>query len=51
MLIVNGQTVINDFTFHSPTIDTSTTPLALVAGQSYSIQVNYFQGGGARRRN
>jgi len=45
-LLINGQVVISDFTFHPPTIDTSATPLALQAGKSYSIEVDYFQGGG-----
>jgi fibronectin type 3 domain-containing protein len=44
-VFVNGQVVINDFSFHGPTIDTSTT-LALQAGKSYAVQVDYFQGGG-----
>jgi autotransporter-associated beta strand protein len=42
---VNGQLLINDFTAHSATVDTS-SPLALEAGQSYAIEVDYFQGGG-----
>ena len=44
-LYVNGQLVINDFTYHGATTDTSAA-IQLQAGQSYSIQMVYFQGGG-----
>ncbi len=45
-VIVNGKTVINDFTGHAPTVDTGS--LALTAGETYSIEVDYYyQGGGA----
>jgi fibronectin type 3 domain-containing protein len=44
-VIVNGQVVINDNSPHSPTVDTS-APIQLVAGQSYAIEVDYFQAGG-----
>jgi hypothetical protein len=45
-LYVNGQLVINDWTYHSATTDTS-APIQLVAGQKYAIEMDYFEGGGA----
>ncbi len=44
VLKINGNTVINDFTYHAPTTDT--VAIALTAGTSYSIEMDYFQGGG-----
>lgn len=41
---INGQLVIDDYTYHAPTLDHGT--LNLVAGQKYSIDIKYFQGGG-----
>ncbi|MFI5379946.1 MAG: PA14 domain-containing protein [Tepidisphaerales bacterium] len=43
-LSVNGQQIINDWTYHGQTLDTGT--IALVAGQQYSIELDFFQGGG-----
>ncbi|MGA2497764.1 MAG: PA14 domain-containing protein, partial [Tepidisphaeraceae bacterium] len=43
-LFVNGQQIINDWTYHGQTLDTGT--IALVAGQQYSIELDFFQGGG-----
>ncbi|HLV78967.1 MAG TPA: chitobiase/beta-hexosaminidase C-terminal domain-containing protein, partial [Chthonomonadaceae bacterium] len=43
-LFVNGQEIINDWTYHAPTVDTGT--IHLVAGKSYAIKLEYFQGGG-----
>jgi len=43
-LIVNGQTIINDWTQHAPTVDTAT--FQMTAGQKYTIQIKYFQAGG-----
>jgi hypothetical protein len=45
-LYVNGQLVINDWTYHGATTDNS-APIQLVAGQKYSIEMDYFEGGGA----
>ncbi len=44
-VILNGQTIISDYVLHSPTVDTSAT-INLVAGQSYTIEVDYFQNSG-----
>lgn len=41
-VILNGNTIINDWTVHPARTDTS-TPLPLVAGQKYSIEVDFFQ--------
>ena len=41
---VNGQEIINDWTYHGPTSDSGT--IALQAGQRYDIKVEFFQGGG-----
>jgi len=41
---INGQLVIDDFSYHAPTMDQGT--IKLVAGQKYSIDIKYFQGGG-----
>jgi len=40
-LIVNGQTLINDWTDHSARTDSGS--ISLVAGQKYSIEVDYYQ--------
>lgn len=42
---INGQLIINDYTYHAATLDTGT--INLVGGVKYRIQINYFQGGGA----
>ena len=47
-LIVNGQTVISDLVDQPPTLESS-APIALQAGQSYPIEILYFQGTGERR--
>ena len=44
-LYVNGQLVINDWTYHAATTDNS-APIQLVAGQMYSIEMAYFEGSG-----
>ena len=41
---VNGQTLINDWTPHAAKTDTAT--MALVAGQSYAIELDYYQNAG-----
>ena len=43
-LWVNGQLVIDNYTYHAPTMDQGT--INLVAGQKYSIDIKFFQGGG-----
>ena len=43
-VFVNGQEIINDWTYHGPTTDTGT--IALQAGRRYDVTVEYFQGGG-----
>jgi large repetitive protein len=49
-LWVNGQQLINNWTVHSPTTDTSVS-INLVAGQSYTITMEYFErSGGAVAR-
>jgi hypothetical protein len=40
---VNGQQIINNWTDHAPTTNTS-APVALVGGTSYSIVVEYYEG-------
>jgi hypothetical protein len=40
-LIVNGQTLINDWTDHAPRTDSGS--INLVAGQKYAIEVDYYQ--------
>ena len=45
-LYVNGQLVINDWTYHSATTDTS-APIQLAAGQKYAVEMDYFEGTGA----
>jgi PA14 domain/Chitobiase/beta-hexosaminidase C-terminal domain len=42
---INGQLIINDYTYHAATLDVGT--INLVGGRQYTIQINYFQGGGA----
>ncbi|MDB5357483.1 MAG: hypothetical protein JWN24_3936, partial [Phycisphaerales bacterium] len=44
MLFVNGQQLINDWTTHGTTTDTGT--ISLVAGQLYTLEMDFFQGGG-----
>jgi len=39
-VIVNGKTIINDWTTHAPTVDTGTISLAV--GTSVSIEVDYY---------
>ncbi|HLV78750.1 MAG TPA: PA14 domain-containing protein, partial [Chthonomonadaceae bacterium] len=41
---INGVEIINDWTNHAPTWDEGS--IALTAGQSYSIKIEYFQGTG-----
>jgi hypothetical protein len=43
-LWLNGQLLINNWTFHGPTWDSGTVTLS--AGQKYDIMVEYFQGSG-----
>ena len=43
-VFINGQQIINDWTFHAATEDSGT--IALSAGTQYNIEVDYFQGGG-----
>ena len=43
-LVVNGKTLINDWTDHPATTDTGS--INLVAGQAYSIELDYYQGEG-----
>ncbi len=42
-LFVNGKELINDFTAHGETDDTGAPAIALVAGQSYAIEIVYIQ--------
>jgi hypothetical protein len=42
VLKINSNTVINDFTHHPPT--THTYSVALTAGKTYAIEMDYFQG-------
>lgn len=44
VLKIDGNTIINDFTDHGPTTDTNS--IALTAGQTYTIEMDYFQAGG-----
>ncbi len=44
-VFLNGQTIISDYTDHASTTDTS-LPINLMAGQNYTIEVDYFQAGG-----
>ena len=47
-LWVNGQRIINNWTAHSPTVNSS-TGIALTAGVRYNIRLDYYeQGGGAQ---
>ncbi|HZL35467.1 MAG TPA: PA14 domain-containing protein [Tepidisphaeraceae bacterium] len=43
-LFVNGQELINDWTNHGQTSDSGS--IALSAGQEYTIEMDFFQGGG-----
>jgi hypothetical protein len=45
-LYINGTLVINDWTYHAATNDNS-APIQLTAGQKYTIEMDYFEGGGA----
>ena len=42
---VDGNKIIDDYTTHGPTTDTSSS-VALVAGQKYTIELNYYERGG-----
>jgi len=42
----DGELVINRWTNHSPTEDTYTTPVALTAGQSYDIKIEFYENTG-----
>jgi PKD repeat protein len=42
-LFIDGQMVIDNFTFHAPTRDSS-GPISLQDGQMYHVQMRYFQG-------
>ncbi len=44
-LTVNGTQIINDWTDHGPTTDNS-APVALTAGQLYSVTLEYYEDGG-----
>lgn len=46
-LWINNQQIINNWTGHGATVDTG-TPVQMVAGQRYSIRLEYFQGGGGK---
>ncbi|MGJ7490967.1 PilC/PilY family type IV pilus protein [Variovorax sp. ZT4R33] len=41
----NGNCVINNWTDHGPVIDDS-VPIAMTAGQTYRVRVEYYEGGG-----
>ena len=43
-LWVNGQLIIDDWTYHGPTIDTGS--IVLEQGKKYDIKLEFFQGGG-----
>lgn len=43
-LWVNGQLLIDDWTYHGPTWDQGT--VVLTGGQKYDVKIEYFQGGG-----
>ena len=43
-LWVNGQLVIDNWSYHGPTLDSGT--ITLTAGQKYDIKMEYFEGGG-----
>lgn len=43
-LWVNGQLLIDDWTYHAPTVDSGT--ITLTAGQKVSIEMDFFQGYG-----
>ena len=43
-LVVDGKTLINDWTDHAASTDTGT--INLVAGHAYSIELDYYQAGG-----
>jgi hypothetical protein len=43
-LSVNGQQIINNWTDHAPTENSGT--ISLVAGQKYSIQMDFYENGG-----
>jgi hypothetical protein len=45
-VILAGQTIINNYADHGSTVNTS-SPIALVAGQSYSIEIDYYENGGS----
>ncbi len=42
-LWVNGVLVVDNWTDHSPTTNTGATPIALTAGQSYDIRLEYYE--------
>lgn len=44
-LFVNDKVVISNWSYHAPTTNNS-DPFPVVAGQKYSIRVEYFEGGG-----
>jgi YVTN family beta-propeller protein len=47
---VGGTQVINNWTDHGPTLDTS-APIAMIAGQRYDVRMEYYErGGGAVAR-
>lgn len=41
---VNGTLIIDDWTYHAPTLDSGT--ISLTANQKYDIKIEFFQGGG-----
>lgn len=43
-VFIDGVKVIDDYNYHAPTLDTAT--VQLLAKKKYTIQINYFQGGG-----
>jgi PA14 domain len=45
-LYINSQLVINDWTYHGAAQDSS-VGIALQAGQKYTVEMDYFEGGGA----
>ena len=45
-LTVNGQKIIDNWTYHAPTDDQGTVSMTLIAGRRYTFKLEFFQGGG-----
>jgi PA14 domain/Chitobiase/beta-hexosaminidase C-terminal domain len=45
-LTVNGQKIIDNWTYHAPTDDQGTVTVKLIAGRKYTFKLEFFQGGG-----